>query len=249
MQAKDRKLLVALATVLLAIWFIGDILLGAAIGSMALASKREAAQQARADSNRRMMGGNSGYSGGSRNMGALELTSFHETIRVPVRYGAVAGLLALLIFAPIAAWTRKVRQYFAQNPRVLVGAVLVALSVAMFAAAQYLAYIHSTTYTQARPLTGTALEMDRRQRTMVNPPSHLNPNGPRSGRPTSITFGADPVENVAISEVDKSAAGYVDTIRLVAAVVGCLGLIYSLLGAQQRDPKAAATEPDSNPSL
>jgi hypothetical protein len=166
-----------------------------------------------------------------------------------VRYGAVAGLLVLLIFAPIVAWTGKTRQYFAQNPRVLVGAVLVAMSVAMFAGAQYLASLHSTTYTQARPLTGSALEMDRRQRTMVNPPSHLNPNGSRSGRLISITFGADPVENVAISEVDKSAAGYVDAIRLVAAVVGCLGLVYSLLGAQQCNPKAAPTEPESNPSL
>jgi hypothetical protein len=248
MQTKDRKLLLTLSIVLLVAWFVGDFLLGAAVGDLQRQSKQDAVRQARADSNRHMMGGNSGYNGGSRSMGPLELASFHETIRLPLRYAAAAGLLLFLAFGPVVQWVRNLPQHFVQKPRLVVGMILIAVAIAIFAGAQVIASSHSTSFTQTRPITGAALEADRRQRTMVNPPSHLNPN-PRAGKLTSITYGADPTETVTSSEIDASVIGYVLIARLVAAVIGCVGLVYTLLGAQSNPANGAQPAPTTKSPL
>src|SRR6478735_9264483 len=147
MQTKDRKLLARLATALLVIWFIGDMLLGAAVGSMQIAAKNDPSHRARAEANRRNSGVYSSYRGQNADSGLLDLSGLHETLRLPLRFAAAVGLLLFLAFGPVVQWARNLPDHFVQKPRLVAGMILIAVAVAIFAGAQLLASSHSTTFT------------------------------------------------------------------------------------------------------
>ena len=225
MQPRDRTLLTNLAIGLVVAWFTCDLVLGLAIQGIQAASRQERAREARAADNQRLRGNYPSYRGGSSDSDPAALDSFHAMVRLPLRFAGAAGLLLVLAFGPIGAWGRAL----AENGRARVGTALIFVAISLFVIAQVIVYQSSSVVMQVRSLTAAELEQDRRERTMTNPPAHLNPNPQGTGTLRSITFGSDRSERVAVSSVDSSVQGYIDLMRLVAGVLGGVGILYLFL--------------------
>lgn len=238
MQPGDRKLLTRLSITLLVAWFVGDLIVGTAIQAMDRSARQANADVRRSDQNRRRMG----YvfaSGRTPDHGLAGLKMFHSKACLPLRIAGGTSLALFVAFGPVGGWARSLSMR--DNRRALFATVLVTASLALFGVAQFIAYQDSTTVMQPRKFTAAELEKDRRERTLVNPPPHLNP-GP--GRLRSITFGNDRTERVASRHVDRSVRSQVDLLRLAASVIGGVGLLYVLLAAGLKQPKQLAAASD-----
>jgi len=239
MKTSDRVLLTRVAVVLLLAWFTGDVVLGTAVKSIRRDTERIAADRARSNANRQRMGSSFNSTPPSDPDGFVAVIS--STI-VPLRWTGAAGLLLFVTFGPIGKWLHELRLPYARNRRALFGVIMLTVSVSLLTVAQVIASYNSTTGTENRQFTASELERDRQERTLVNPPSHLDPNQRPTGNLRSITFGADRSERVSVTKVRESVRGTVDSMRVVAGVIGALGLIYVAIAAMSPSVADANTE-------
>jgi len=242
MQAKDRRLLSRLAVAFLVAWFCGDIVLNIALRSGESDAQREAADLARANKNRQLVGRTSLQRPVPRH-GLMELRSFHIKAAPLLRFVGAAGLLLLVAFGPVGMLFKP------QNRRALFATALILVSISLFAIAEFVVDRSSTTVMQSRSFTAAELEEDRSQRTLMDPPLHLDPNPRPTGTLRSITFGSDRSEQIAVPQVPESLRDQLDVIRLLAGIFAAVGGIYVLflflgpLNCEHAIPSCSAGNP------
>lgn len=244
MKSRDRWLLKNLAIGCLLVWLAGYVVLGVVVAGLQYSAEQETIKIRRSDQNaRRTLGSRAPTLGGRTPAYPIGLTQFRSNIVVPLRCTGVVGFLLFVTCGPLGTWLNDVQLLFARNRRALVATLLLAASAGLLAAAQAIVHYNSSIVTEQRVFTYEELQKDRQQRTITNPPPHID----RQGR-GYIVVGGDPSEQVSVRVTHDSVRGRVDLIRLIAGITGLLGIVYAFLAAGSRsatDVPVPVDHPDS----
>lgn len=247
LETQYRKRLIILGVVLLLVWFIGDVIIGASIQSIKTDEARSASDRARAN----QFFGGSRYNRNSSvpNSTLVGLEGIRDATIIPLRVAGILSTILLLALSPIPKNLKLSRSKTAPPPssKLTAGTVFGLIGLLAIGVAQVVAANNLVTVSRPRQFSAAERKMDLEARTMRNPPGHLVPPGENPSN-VSIVFGSDRVEMEKVTEIRGDMFIYVWGARLFGGALLFVGLLYAIIGSQVGPPTATLQPKNASPA-
>lgn len=244
LDTKYRRRLTVLGVVLLLLWFIGDVMIGASIQSMKSDEARSASDRARAN---QIFGGSRYMNSSVPNSTLVGLEGIREATIIPLRVAGILSVILLLALSPIPKNLRLSKSKTSPPPpsKLNAGKVFGLIGLLALGVAQVVASNNLVTVSRPRQFSAAERRADLEARTMRNPPGHLVPPGENPSN-VSIVFGSDRVEMEKVTEIHGDMFVYVWGARLFGAALLVVGFVYVMIG-MQIGPLPAPPQPNNAP--